>query len=867
MPLAAAAVLFFLSGTGALVVETTWQRWFRLLFGATAPATSATLVAFLAGQAAGAALGARRVVRWRRPLRAYATLEIVAGAGALAVPLLLAAGEGVVGALYGALGDSPIALAGVRFALALVATLPASLALGATLPAMAAAAVPERRTLGEAGAPLYAAQLLGAALGAGLAAYFLADWLGVRGGYGVGVGCSLLAAAGAFALDRRASGSETITAEAAKQDPTRERHVPRSARKGGTAPPSPTGLLGLAAFSGAGTFAAQVLLIEAFAQVLNQSAYAFGAVLVTVLATLGAGSAAVATLARRGIRDLRAVLSLALAASALGFAAFPALLSFWTDGFAFVGAETAWPAYLWKAQLTAFAGAGPALLAAALVFPLCFALAGEEASGTDPRPGGAGALLGRLAAANTLGAIAGALLAPWALLPGLGLWPAFVALAAAYAAAALWLGGVSPRARLATAALLAGGAVVVFGLASPLRLPPVRLDPGETLLYSETSAAGVVSVIERRGERLVRTDNHYNLGGTADRVHQERQGHLPLLLHPGARKVVHLGAATGISAGASLAHPVEKLFVVELVPGVAHAAERFFADANRGVYADPHTRVVVDDARNFLGHTRERFDVVVADLFVPWRAGTGSLYAREHFAAVRQRLEPGGLFCQWLPLYQLTRREFEVLAATFVDVFPRAALWRGDFFGAFPIAALVGWRDEVTPVASVAEATRALAARGETDRWVTDPSGVWALYVGPLGPLADALAEAPRNSDDRPRIEFLSARSHAGGRRGKQAPFTGLPWARFAAVLREAAARQGDPLYGPLPDFARRATDGGAALQAAGAYWTANRHPEASQALAAAAQLLPDHLLAAAPPDPTAADVWPDTPTPDRGTQ
>ena len=62
---------------------------------------------------------------------------------------------------------------------------------------------------------------------------------------------------------------------------------------------------------------------------------------------------------------------------------------------------------------------------------------------------------------------------------------------------------------------------------------------------------------------------------------------------------------------------------------------------------------MLDDARNFLRATSERFDVIVADLFVPWQAGTGALYAREHFEAARAHLAPGGLFCQWLPLYQL----------------------------------------------------------------------------------------------------------------------------------------------------------------------------------------------------------------------
>ncbi len=246
--------------------------------------------------------------------------------------------------------------------------------------------------------------------------------------------------------------------------------------------------------------------------------------------------------------------------------------------------------------------------------------------------------------------------------------------------------------------------------ASPFDLPPVRLEPGETLVWRSIGADGVVAVVERGGERLIRTDNYSVLGGTGEMAHQRRQGHLPLLLHPSARRVAYVGSATGISAGATLDHPIESLRLVEIVPGVAEAARRFFRRENEGVYEDPRTRVALDDARSFFRTTDERYDLVVADLFVPWRAGTGALYTREHFEAVRAHLLPDGVFCQWLPLYQLTEEELRVVTATFLDVFPRSALFRGDFYGGYPIAALVGWTGDVAPPAAVGEAVSALAA-------------------------------------------------------------------------------------------------------------------------------------------------------------
>jgi spermidine synthase len=469
------------------------------------------------------------------------------------------------------------------------------------------------------------------------------------------------------------------------------------------------------------------------------------------------------------------------------------------------------------------------------------------------------ARLGHLVAANTLGALAGAVAAPFVLLPLVGPWRAFAVLGLAYGVASLFVPSADRRSRMLRDGVLALGWLAILALASPLALPAVTPEAGETLVYQVTTPSGSVAVIERDGERLIRSDNHYNLGGTAQVLHQERQGHLPLLLHPDARRVAYLGSATGISAGAATLHPVTGVTLVEIAPGVTDAARRYFRTANRQVHEDPRTRIVLDDARSFLRASSERFDVIVGDLFVPWRSGTHALYALEHFQAARARLDSGGLFCQWLPLYQLTPDEFRVIAATFLDAFPESAVFRGDFYGSFPIAALVGWRDRPAPSREVsAAAARMATIPGFEDRWLRDPVGFWSLYVGPLAPLAPELRDVPRNRDDRPRLAYLAARSHVGGDRGVSEPMVGLRWVRFQEELMRAVKHSGDAIYPDLDARSREASRGGALLQAAGSLWMAGRAHDAGQLLARASELLPPELLAQAPADPTAADVWPD---------
>ncbi len=472
-------LLYFASGVGALVVETIWMRWLRGLLGATAPAASATLVAFFAGHALGAAWAARacaaraqgqgeRSSSGSRPhLHLYGRLELAAALAACAVPLGLALGEHALALVYDRVRDLPGTLALVRFAVALVASLPAAFCFGATFPVIAAAAVGSPSQLGARGGALYAVNTLGAALGTALATFWLPGLVGVTATYGFAIACLAVAGGGAVLLSRGVTEiAEPADAPIAAEPAPALRATPKSraqikrekkqAQRRAAAPVAAArialrpvarelgrrGLLALAVASGFGAFALQVLLVQSFAQVLNQSIYAFGAVLVVVLLAIAAAGALVAALQSRAGLDPRTLLGLALVAAALALAAFPASLARATHDFEYVGGDGGGLAYLAAALGVVVATAGPAILAASFVFPATFAAAGRSARD------GAGSVLGRLVVANTLGAIAGAIAAPYLLMPAFGLWPSFAALSIGYGAAAVFVPEANLRWRL-----------------------------------------------------------------------------------------------------------------------------------------------------------------------------------------------------------------------------------------------------------------------------------------------------------------------------------------------------------------------------------------------------------------------------------
>ena len=206
---------------------------------------------------------------------------------------------------------------------------------------------------------------------------------------------------------------------------------------------------------------------------------------------------------------------------------------------------------------------------------------------------------------------------------------------------------------------------------------------------------GVVGVMHRGADDWwITFNNTYTLGGSRAQMNQERQAHLPILLHGEARTVGLLGLATGSTTAGAKLHPgVERIVAAELSPAVVEFAGRYFSEFNRGVLEDARVEVVLEDARLMVRDRPGQFDVVVGDLFLPWRTGEGRLFTREHFAAVRRSLKADGLYCQWLPCFQLTQGQFDVIARTFAGEFRGAFLVRGDFYADMPIVGLVAYAD------------------------------------------------------------------------------------------------------------------------------------------------------------------------------
>lgn len=814
--------LFFASGFAGLVYEVLWMKELGLLFGNTSHAAATTLAAFFLGISAGSQVFGGLAERSRSPLRLYALLELGIALSALFYFGLLSLYHLVYSDLFALFerGNHPLFVA-AKFALALGILFPPAFFMGGTLPAMGQHLVRSRDRLGSTVAVLYATNTLGAALGALCAGLLLPRLLGFDQSYLAAIAITTLVALLAWGVARPGgTGPRGATSAAQPPGPPASDAAPEPW-------PSLAALRVLAFTSGAVTLALEVLWTRMLAQVLQNSVYTFSIILVTFLLFLALGSALARWLIGRAL-DAGWTLFGLMTGGAILTAASPLLFHRLTGGLAMIGVGNSWSGYLVEVFGIAVLVIGPATLLLGALLPYLMRLA-------ERHPRGTGTTVGHLAAVNTVGAVAGSVVAGFVLLDLFGLWRSIQFMAAGYLLIGILALPRAARGRPVLAPAL--GLALVLLVFDASGLPLVTLDPErkrEHLVEVYEDSAATVAVVTRGDSLRIKVNNYYGLGGTGDRKNEARQAHLPLLIHPDPKKIFFLGVGTGITAGAALQHPdVQELVAVELLPAVVRATREHFQPWLHGLYTDPRARVLIEDGRNYLAGTRDQYDVIIADLFVPWKAGTGSLYSIEHYRTARERLAPGGIYAQWLPLFQLSREDFDVIARTMLEAFPRVTAWRSKFSRRYPIMLLVGHSDD-TPL-DAAAVQRRLAALQRDDAALEDTDAIGRQpapattaeflmhYGGNLTAAAGLFQANPLNTDDRPRIEYNAPIAQVRKQAGRQDWFRGEPLLAFYALLLRITPPEQDPYLAATGPGGAENVRAGLALHRARVYGRSNQ--------------------------------------------
>jgi spermidine synthase len=736
--------LFVASGAAGLIYQVVWSRELVLVFGNTTQAVATIVTAFMAGLGFGSLIGGRLAGITRRPLRLYGLVELAVAAMAALLPFVFSGLAELYRGVWPTLVERPGQLAGVRFALALAAVAPATFLMGMTLPLLTRYLV---RTLDEAGArlgELYAANTIGAMAGTLIGGFVLIEFLGLRMTGYLAVALNLAAGLGALLLSRRWEAVPGDDSEPAAGEWPARPEVPRWFR------PRRRIVLAATFVSGFVSLALEVLWTRMLAEGTGSNIYVFTTILATFLFGIALGS----FLYRRFSRpegERLGVLGLCLGAIGL------------------------------LAQLTVVLGSGvlghvssklgtmAVLLPATILMGYAFPLAGRLAT---PSAEAAGASVGLLYAANTLGAILGSFSAAFILAGTLGTNGSILLLGAInlLAGAALLAADRAPADRARSGAgrarLVAGGlaGLAALGLvASSLDLPVTRTktenelrNTGLPVTHAEDELATVDTVGgPEKGRRLLVG----GVGMTSLTVDTKLMGYLSRALRPDARDflVIAFGMGGTYRSGLQMGLRTD---AVELSPTVPSRMPVFFPDADRFLN-HPQGRVIVSDGRNYVRLSRETYDMVAVDPAPPIEsAGSVVLYTREFLTEGKARLRPGGVFMLWIP-YALPLDDFKEHVRTFAGVFGHVRLvlspGRHGVFMFGSDAPLEFTDDNIRRVLGSPAALRDLD--DVPDHPPTDADG-WVEVVRRSEWLADDRLRAfvgpgPQITDDRPRSEYF----------------------------------------------------------------------------------------------------------------
>jgi spermidine synthase len=720
-------LLFSGSGCAALIYEVVWYQQLQLVLGGTTISLAILLSTFMGGLCLGSLVFPKFKLTSEHPLRVFAAIEVGIAVCGLLVKFAL---PEISSAYFNGATNAAVAA---------LLMLPATFFMGASFPAFA-------RLTPEWGL-LYGFNTAGAVCGCIAAGFYLLRIYDMSTAAWVAMSINLAVALGGFLLARFISPA------------------PAESESSSNPSPAPSALWPVylaTAVSGFCALGAEVVWTRLLSMLFLGTVYMFSIILAVFLIGLALGGALSSKPFRRNLDPARL----------LGIAQVLAAVSIAWSGFCIMRILPGWSAYVltltdpWKTFSTDMAFCAAAILPSAIFwgasFPLACAAARHATAGDPAR------VTGYVYAVNTAGAIAGALMVSLLLVPGIGSQQAeriLCALSALGAAVLMfhaqrWQGMAAAVLSLFLAWLIppTSGEVIAYG-----RYVSQQKGLSELLWMKEGRNSSVAYTKWPNGAVYINVNGHVEATSEDyDMKLQRMVGHLPALVHGDPKSVLGIGFGAGVSAGTFTRYPgVEHITVCEIEPLIPPASTRFFGPQNYSVYRDPRTRIVFDDARHYLMTTRDHYDIIASDPLDVFIKGTAALYTAEYFEAVKRRLNPGGYFSLYVPLYETDEPTIKSELETFFRVFPNATVWSNTRSGLGYDLVLLG---QVAPLkidldaisAKLALPAYAPVRESLRDIGMSSAADLFGTYLSGAPGLRAWTSGAQINSDANLRLSYLA---------------------------------------------------------------------------------------------------------------
>lgn len=758
-------LLFYFSGIAALTYEVLWVRHLGLIFGNTVYAAATVMMTYMFGLAVGAHYAGRLAKKIKRPVRMFGILEILTALYALCVPLIFDVIQNIYKFIAINVSDSMLLLTVVRVLLALVLLLIPTAMMGATLPVLSKGFLMKIDRFGSRLGLLYGINTLGAVSGVLLAGFIFIPKLGMNVSNFVAVGLdSLVGVISLFLARKFDQSSEVVSGNIEEPELLNPIKKTRKAY----------GLLIALGISGFISLALEVVWFRALILIFGSTTYSFSAMLGIFLIGLSLGSLIIS---RYADRFKNPAIIFGCSAMLIGIYSlislnwFTKMPEFLLGNLMLSGGEPSWEKMIGlKFVITLIFLLVPTLLFGASFTAATKAIRQAMNSSTEA--------VGEAAMFNTIGAALGAFFGGFILLPNTGMRVGLIICSIMV----LLLGvvliiGFAKKKFSRYGAISVGLVVVVLLLISPPQWDKQVMSSGpyfspwtyiknneitlktqlksERLLYFNEGITSTISVIQTPDEIYSYCSQGKVEADTSERsmMLQRMMGHLPMLFHPNPQRVVNIGLGAGVTFGAVSCYPANHLEVVEFEPSVVNIAQ-VWSNYNHNVINKPNVTVTINDGRNHLFICDEPYDVITSDPFEPVMAGAANLYTADFFELAKSKLNEGGIMAQYLPLYELSHDDYQMIMRSFAKVFPGSIL----FFTGFDTILLGGKGDAALhlPLAAskfeIPEVKNSLAEVG-----FENPEMLLSMFVARLS--GDVYELGRLNTDAHPHIEFSAPKS------------------------------------------------------------------------------------------------------------
>jgi spermidine synthase len=245
--------------------------------------------------------------------------------------------------------------------------------------------------------------------------------------------------------------------------------------------------------------------------------------------------------------------------------------------------------------------------------------------------------------------------------------------------------------------------------------------------------------------------NGHNTAYTSvkDQIVNRMLGYVPYMVNAHPKRALIIGFGLGFTVESLVQPDIDTVDVAEISPGVLKSGLTMNS-WNDDVLRHPKVHTYIEDGRELLFRSKIKYDIITSNAIHPRLSN--NIYTEDFYKLCRDKMNKGGIMCQWAPPNWLNEREFKAQVKAFINAFNFSQLW---YINEYTII-LIGSSEPINIDYQL------ICERFKTEKVKSDLKNIEMIepceFVSQFSmekkELMEYCKDTPSNTDDYPMIEF-----------------------------------------------------------------------------------------------------------------